>query len=447
MSFIIDQQTLEDLNIPGIHRNSSIAWLFNKTITAGGNRLMQEMFSKPLNDEQLINQRMEIFRYFTAKGLSLPFSAEAFDVFDNYLRSATETNLISLVSDHAAKKVLSIIAADKSYPSLKNEVMISVKLLDSFYEFICSMDTHQNPYSEELSEIKRIFEHPKFSRRIGQDMEDLDYLTLIRYDYLLRHTLVKQMSFLTKLIFKLDVYLAVARVAHQRGFVYAEALAADKDCFIVEDLCHPSMEGGRGNAITLTHQQNALFLTGANMAGKSTLMKAIGISLYLAHMGFPVAASSMKFSVKDGLYTSINVPDNIGMGYSHFYAEVLRVKKVAEQVAAGKNLMAIFDELFKGTNVKDAFDATLSITEAFCEIRTCFFVISTHILEVGEQLAGSCPNLHLSFLPTIMDGQTPRYTYQLQPGISNDRQGMMIIRNEGILSLLHPSVSTDSTNF
>ena len=90
------------------------------------------------------------------------------------------------------------------------------------------------------------------------------------------------------------------------------------------------------------------------MAGKSAFMKSFGVAVYMAHMGFPVAAEMMEFTVQDGLYTSINVSDNLNMGYSHFYAEVLRVKFVASEVAAGKNMVIILDELFKGTNVKDA---------------------------------------------------------------------------------------------
>jgi DNA mismatch repair ATPase MutS len=152
-------------------------------------------------------------------------------------------------------------------------------------------------------------------------------------------------------------------------------------------------------------------------------------------MGFPVAAKEMKFSVKEGIYTSINVPDNLNMGYSHFYAEVLRVKDAAEQVSSGKSLVVIFDELFKGTNVKDAYDATLAVTAAFSEFRDCLFIISTHIIEAGEVLKQQ-DNLQMLYLPTIMNGNVPQYTYQLQQGISSDRHGMMIIENEGILEML-----------
>ena len=172
------------------------------------------------------------------------------------------------------------------------------------------------------------------------------------------------------------------------------------------------------------------------MAGKSTFMKSLGIALYLGHMGFPVAAAEMSFSVLDGLFTTINLPDNLGMGASHFYAEVLRVKKVAEELKRGKNLLVIFDELFRGTNVKDAYEATIAITEAFAGKRESIFVISTHIIEAGEVLRKRCDNIGFLFLPTRMEGTKPVYTYQLEQGITDDRHGMVIIRNEGILDIL-----------
>jgi len=174
---------------------------------------------------------------------------------------------------------------------------------------------------------------------------------------------------------------------------------------------------------------------GANMAGKSTLMKAYGISVYMAHMGFPIAAREMVFSVMDGLYSSINVPDNLNLGLSHFYAEVLRVKKVAEEVASGKDLIIIFDELFKGTNVKDAYDATFAVSGAFSKYRNCFFIISTHIVEVGDALKEKFDNLQFAYLPTVVENAKPKYTYMLKEGITSDRQGMMIIENEGILDI------------
>jgi len=264
----------------------------------------------------------------------------------------------------------------------------------------------------------------------------LSWPRIASYDHLLRNTLHREMQALMDIIHHLDVAIAVGRTAAARGLSYAHALDAERNTFGCEALWHPAVENAVTNPLGLDGSRNMLFLTGANMAGKSTFMKAFGISVYLAHMGFPVAASEMTFSVKDGLYSSINVPDNLSLGYSHFYAEVLRVKNAAEEVARGKNMVVIFDELFKGTNVKDAYDATLAVTASFAEYRNCLFIISTHIIEVGEALRAECENLQFAYLPTVMEGVKPRYTFRMEEGITTDRHGMMIIENEKILELI-----------
>ena len=79
---------------------------------------------------------------------------------------------------------------------------------------------------------------------------------------------------------------------------------------------------------------------------------------------------------------------------------------------------------------------TLAVTEAFSGFRNCVFIISTHIIEVGGQLMKEDRNIQFSYLPTIMDGMTPGYTYTLQEGITSDRHGMIIIQNEGILEII-----------
>ncbi|MNL34894.1 DNA mismatch repair protein MutS [compost metagenome] len=158
-------------------------------------------------------------------------------------------------------------------------------------------------------------------------------------------------------------------------------------------------------------------------------------------MGFPIPAVSMEFSALDGLFTTINLPDDIGMGASHFYAEVLRAKKMAIEVK-NKRLFILFDELFRGTNVKDACEATIAFTTAFAAKRNSIFVISTHIIEAGEVLKETCSNVNFTYMPTIMNGNRPVYTYRLQQGITSDRHGMIIIKNEGILDILENGLKT-----
>ena len=100
-----------------------------------------------------------------------------------------------------------------------------------------------------------------------------------------------------------------------------------------------------------------------------------------------------------------------------------------------KRMFVIFDELFRGTNVKDAYDASLLIIEAFAQVKQCSFCISTHITEVAEHLL-SKSTLLFKFFDVDIAGSTPIYTYKLQDGVSHERLGMLIIQNEKILDLL-----------
>jgi DNA mismatch repair protein MutS len=89
MSFIADKQTLEDLNLLGKFKPHSVFNLFNKVKTAGGVRLLESMFQQPLTDEDAINGRSKIFRYFQERALVFPFNNEAFKVVENFLSIGT----------------------------------------------------------------------------------------------------------------------------------------------------------------------------------------------------------------------------------------------------------------------------------------------------------------------------------------------------------------------
>lgn len=168
------------------------------------------------------------------------------------------------------------------------------------------------------------------------------------------------------------------------------------------------------------------------MAGKSSLLKSLGLTIYLSHLGFPVPAEEMKLSVLNGLVTTINLPDNINEGLSHYYTEVKRVKEVAEILLRSQNVFVIFDELFRGTNVKDAYDASSLIISELQAIQNSAFVISTHIIELATSL-NNFKNISFRYLDTYFENKKPVFTYSLKEGISNETLGMYIVKNEGIV--------------
>lgn len=436
MSFTTDKQTLEDLDLLGKYKPNSIFSIFNKVNTSGGERLLGEMFKNPMTDAPEINHRSKLFKYFHEKQLQFPIKRGDLQAAENYLGIGTSSNFISSVVTFGYQKALQSLVGDKQHQLIMEGLLATIKMLNQYHAFLCQQND-ESVYREERESVMALFLSPKLAFLSKEEnSEGIRLLDAAKYNFALKNTLRDELEAILASLYRLDVYTTVSGVARINHFHYATALPKNKNLLQASALRHPGLIDGVPNPIDLDKKKNMMFLTGANMAGKSTFMKSFGIAVYLAHMGFPVAAENLLFSVGDGLYSSINVSDDLTKGYSHFYAEVLRVKTISEEVAAGKTLFVLFDELFKGTNVKDAYDGTLSVTAAFSKYRKCFFIISTHIIEVGEELKKKCNTMQFSYLPTVMEGSVPRYTYKMTEGITTDRQGMMIIENEGILEII-----------
>jgi DNA mismatch repair protein MutS len=448
MSFITDKQTLEDLNLRGKFKTDSVFSLFNQVYTKGGEKLLQEMFTSPLTDPKAINERSLTFQCFQGKSLSFPFTQGELGELEDYVNNSGTNSYLYTYGSLLKDKLLRTLVKDERYDQAERGLKNAIGVLNTVKELLVWFDKEENnPYHNAIESAKAILSDKRLDW-LSQERNRTEWSVgkVSGYAHILKQGIGTELKALLDVLYHLDLYMAVGKVAKDNGYGYAEALAKSQNVLQAEDLRHPGIKGAVGNAVWFDGESNLTFLTGANMAGKSTLMKSLGINVYLAHMGFPVGAKKMTFSVKDGLYTSINVSDNLNQGYSHFYAEVMRVKKVAEEVSSGKDLLVIFDELFKGTNVKDAYDATLAVTASFSDYRNCFYVISTHIIEVGEVLQPNYGNMQFRYMPTELEENKPVYPYQARPGISADRHGMLIIQNEGILELLQND-KHDQTGF
>lgn len=438
MSFSIDKQSLDELNLLGKFRQGSVYYLFNKVKTRIGEKQLDEMFHHPLQHAEVINRRTETFRFFQQAQLHFPFDAAQVAAMREYADTTTGSSTAAMLLGFQWKKLLAILTNDDRYKAAMISLQATIVSLQKCYQFAKLLLSMNSPLEKEVTEIVRILSIPELRKITETDIyKSIPVRMVAHFNFLIRNRYNEEIRKIIRFIGEADVYIAVSDVARERQFSYAHAVSKEENTFTVANLRHPCIPKAIGNDISMKEGSNVLFLTGANMAGKSTWMKSIGIGMYLAHIGFPVAADTMAFSVREGIYSSINVADNINLGYSHFYAEVVRVKNAALAAATGQHLLLMFDELFKGTNVKDAYDGTLAVSRGFAEYNNCLFIVSTHIIEVGEELK-DLPNIRFSFMPTVLEKNVPRYTYRLQEGITVDRQGMMIIENEGIIDLINP---------
>ncbi|SIN65671.1 MutS-related protein [Chitinophaga niabensis] len=436
MSFATDKQTLDDLNIFNKYSGNAIYNLFNKTQTRGGAEVLENMFLHPLSDRDKIIRRSEVIKYFQEKNVQFPFKTDAFDAIEYYLNNTDDRTKIVAEENTLQRKFRNYMGTDTQYELLYKGIIAVIGLFKSMFSFLQEIDADNAcaAYRKEVTEIRAVLQNKELSWIYEENgTRKIAYAKTAEYDQILRFTSRDLITKLLYHIYNLDVYIAVAKVGGSKGFTFAQALETADNTLYIEGMYHAQLTNPVPNTFEVNRNSNVIFLTGANMAGKSTFMKTLGVTLFLAHMGFPVPAKHMEFSVQKGMFTTINLADNLNMGYSHFYAEVLRLKKVAEYVSRNEQVIIIFDELFRGTNVKDAYDATVAVTEAFAAKRNCTFIISTHIIEAGEALKENCDNINFVYFPTVMNGNVPSYTYKLTAGITNDRHGMMIINNERII--------------
>jgi DNA mismatch repair ATPase MutS len=217
--------------------------------------------------------------------------------------------------------------------------------------------------------------------------------------------------------------------------VFPEFIDQQQPYINAKSLFHILLQTPTPYDVQLSHDNNFLFLTGANMAGKSTFIKAVGSTVFLAHLGMGVPAQSMRLTLFDGLLSNINVVDNIVKGESYFFNEVQRIKNTITKINDGRKWLVLIDELFKGTNVQDAMKCSSAVIKGLIKIKSSLFILSTHLYEIGEELK-QYPNISFRFFETTVKDDQLEFSYQLREGVSNDRLGYLILKREKVVELL-----------
>lgn len=152
-------------------------------------------------------------------------------------------------------------------------------------------------------------------------------------------------------------------------------------------------------------------------------------------MGVP--AKRMKISPFKALFSSLNTTDNLSIGYSYFYSEVMRVRKAAETLQKEKKAFMIFDELFKGTNIKDAFDGSMLVINGLLKWDSGMFILASHLTELSKKIDDR-PSVFFRYFDSSVDNGKPVFSYKICDGKSDERLGLIILQNEKIEELLTP---------
>jgi len=209
-------------------------------------------------------------------------------------------------------------------------------------------------------------------------------------------------------------------------------LAPDGPYFDAEALGHPLIAAADRvvNDVTLSTPGQALMVTGSNMSGKSTLLRAMGLAVVLAHAGGAVCARRLALR-ELGLGTSIRVSDSLADGVSHFYAEVRRLRDVVAAARGPRPLLFLLDEILHGTNSRERqIGARWVLAELLAAGASG--AVSTHDMELMRLPAELSDRVEVVHFRESATEDRMTFDYRLRPGPVREGNALRLMRHVGL---------------
>jgi MutS domain V len=200
----------------------------------------------------------------------------------------------------------------------------------------------------------------------------------------------------------------------------------------VEGLEHPLLahDARVANDLSLPGPGSALVITGSNMAGKSTLLRALGLNVALALAGGPVCAKAMRIG-RVRLRASMRIDDSLQRGASYFHAELSRLRSVVGELDDGPPVLFLLDELLRGTNAHARHKGARAVVLHLLRHRA-LGLVATHdiaLSELAAELPGQVDNVH--FTDVFEDGEM-RFDYRLRPGVVKTSNALRLLALAGV---------------
>ena len=211
----------------------------------------------------------------------------------------------------------------------------------------------------------------------------------------------------------------------------------EEQTFRGENLGHPLIDDDKrvSNDVTIEGPGDALVVTGSNMSGKSTLLRAVGINAVLANTGAPVCARSLSMG-RIRVATSMRVSDSLEEGTSRFYAELKKLKLVLDlaKVMKGKNegtVLFLLDEILHGTNTRERLIGARAILRELLA-RGAMGAVSTHDLGLGDlqqEMPDNVENVHFE---EQVEGEVMTFDYKLREGVVQSSNALRLMKIVGL---------------
>lgn len=432
----LDNTTYTDLSVFQHEEEFSIFHRLSFTLTSQGRDWLLKFFSNPFKDIKPIQDTQQIIKLITANMDQWPveISNGSLMVIEKFY----DSNIDAIPNANLVQGFIYKLVNGPDFSLVRYSLSHFSDLLKGMHQLVQLLDTDEAPMMiraflrRAADLINKPVLHNLRDHTRGKQFtltETLHYGGYIRDQF--RHAAHE----LIAIYGRIDAWYSMAVATQKFGLTIPEFVDQKQPIVDARQLWHILLPVPVPYDVRLNPDNNFLFLTGANMAGKSTFIKAVGSTVFLAHLGMGVPAKQMRLTLFDGLLTNINVVDNIIKGESYFFNEVQRIKNTIMKINDGRKWLVLIDELFKGTNVQDAMKCSSVVIKGLIKIKSSLFILSTHLYEIGEELK-EYPNISFRFFETTAKDDQLEFSYQLKEGISNDRLGYLILRREKVVDML-----------
>jgi DNA mismatch repair ATPase MutS len=433
----VDNTTYNDLSVFHSEEEFSIFHKLNFTKTEEGRDWLYRFFKSPFSDARLILETQSIVTRILENEKVWPASIS--------------NGTIMVISRFYESTIDTMPSSSNYLEALSYKVFHSPDFslvrysLTHFADFLRGMQKMVELFDNDSSPptLRRFLQRAKdlIGRSLASELastepgKSLSYPDTVRFGKFIRLEYKNQVYELISIYGRLDAWYSMAMAMKTYNLSLPEINEDAHPYINAKGLYHVLLPKPVPYDIEMDIDSNFIFLTGANMAGKSTCIKAVGSAVFLAHLGMGVPASEMKLTVFDGLLSNINVVDNIIKGESYFFNEVQRIKNTILKINDGRKWLVLIDELFKGTNVQDAMKCSSTVVKGLIKITSSLFILSTHLYEIGEELK-AYPNISFKYFETTVLEDQLKFSYQIKDGIRNDRIGYVILKREKVVEML-----------
>lgn len=431
----VDKTTLSDLSVTGPDPLSSVAGQLDMSLTSAGSEQLKKDLSTPLSSVEKI--------------LNIQHSIQAIDaVLDNWTRRISNGTIMVIERffesqlDPVPEKInhlnayLYKLLHAPDFSLARYSLTHCLDFIQGLKEIgaLFNAEKTPKPLRDVLERIFKILENTPFpaalaNRTSSNDKERLQLVRFIIYEFR------PKLKELLELYARLDAWYGMAAAKRKFSLCFPEFIESEEPVIEARGLYHILLEKPIPYDITMNRNRHFMFLTGANMAGKSTFIKSLGAAAFLAHTGMAVPANSLRLTYFDGMISNINVTDDIAKGESYFYSEVLRIRSTIEKISDGRKWLVLIDEIFKGTNIQDAMKCSLTVIEGLAKAHHSLFILSTHLHELSDSLSPSA-GISFNYFETEVKDDKLVFSYRLRDGVSRDRLGYLILEKEGVVKLL-----------